>query len=344
MPDRDEGEKKMEEEKKDMDKKREFNVFFSWQADINESRKIINKTLEKAAKELNARHADWHVNITSDTRGEDGSPDIEDAVLQKIREAHIFVADITPIAQLEKEGNRKLLPNPNVMIELGYAIRRMDIDKQVILLVNEENDAINYNAKDMPFDINHHKISMIKGDLTLTRRIEALLANLIEQPTAPNDNIYELDKESVTLLFSHFSTNIIDEFLFGNNQNYIDRRIFDMCDDWYHYFNNTGVFMIYDNKTLDVLTAFYTPFNKLALKCALNYDTIHSNPCLAHIRGLVADEFQDPRQEEKFDEIVKDAIALQPIYKEMIKYIKLKYRLDFYELSKKFEANNSYEK
>lgn len=336
----------MAEKKKqnNMDKKRECNIFFSWQADVKESRKIIDKALKKAAEELNARHADWHVNITSDTRGEDGSPDIEDAVLQKIREAHIFVADITPIAQLEKEGKRKLLPNPNVMIELGYAIRRMDIDKQVILLANERKDAINYDAKDMPFDINHHKISQINNDITLTERIEALLANLIEQPTAPSDDIYELDKESVTLLFSHFSTHIIDEFLFGNNQNYIDRRIFDMCDDWYHYFNNTGAFTIYDSVTMDALNAFYIPFNKLIWKCAHNYDTVNSNPCLAHIRGLVADEFQDPKQEEKFDEIVKDAIALQPIYKEMIKYIKLKYKLDFDTLSKKFEENNLYGK
>lgn len=334
----------MAEEKKkqnNMDKKREFNIFFSWQADIKESRNLINKALEKAAKELNAQHEDWHVNITSDTRGEDGSPDIEDVVLQKIREAHIFVADITPIAQLEKEGNRKLLPNPNVLIELGYAIRRMDIDKQVILLANEENNAINYNAKDMPFDINHHKISLIKNDISLTGRIETLLVNLIEHPISPNDDIYELDKESVTILFSHFSTYIIDEYLFGNNQNYIDRRIFDMRDAWYHYFNNTGAFTIYDSATLDALNAFYIPFDKLVGKCANNYTTC-SNSRLAHIGGLVADEFQDPRQEEKFDEIVKAAIALQPIYKEMIKYIKLKYKLDFDALSKKFEADSSY--
>ena len=327
-----------------MEDKREFNIFFSWQADIKESRKIIDKALEKAAKELNARHEDWFVNITSDTRGEHGASNIEDIVLQKIREAHIFVADITPIAQIKNENNIKLLSNPNVLIELGYAIRRMDIDKQVILLANKESGDIEYKDKDMPFDINHHRISPISDSLSLTEHIESLLINLIKQPASLSDDIYELDKESVTLLFSHFSTFIMDEFLFGNNPNSIDTRILDIRDAWHHYFNNTGAFAIYDQATLNAINAFYIPFDKLVWECANNYDTVISNPLRARIRGLVADVFESREAEMKFHEIIKASISLQPIYKEMIKFVKLKYKLDFDALSKKFEANNSYEK
>lgn len=44
-------------------------------------------------------------------------PKIEDVIKDKIENSDIFVADITPIAA---EG-AKQLPNPNVLIELGYA-------------------------------------------------------------------------------------------------------------------------------------------------------------------------------------------------------------------------------
>lgn len=56
----------------------------------------------------------------SDTGGVPGSPNIIETVFGRIRDCAIFVADLTFTSKTE---SGKLSPNPNVLIELGYAAR-----------------------------------------------------------------------------------------------------------------------------------------------------------------------------------------------------------------------------
>ncbi len=81
-------------------------------------------------------------------------PKIEDVIKDKIERCDVFVADITPVA---KTGT-KLLPNPNVLIELGYALKAIGPDR--IILVAQNKDG--WEVKDLPFDINHHRIVMFQ--------------------------------------------------------------------------------------------------------------------------------------------------------------------------------------
>lgn len=80
-----------------------------------------------------------------------GTPDIGDSIYEKIDSADIFIADVT-IINGDYAGRKT--PNPNVMIELGYAIKSLGWDR-IILLYDKDFGEI----EELPFDINHRRIT-----------------------------------------------------------------------------------------------------------------------------------------------------------------------------------------
>lgn len=89
--------------------------------------------------------------IDRDTQGLAGAPDIGDSIYDKIDSADIFIADVT-IINHDYAGRKT--PNPNVLIELGYAIKALGWDR-IILLYNKDFGEI----EELPFDINHRRIT-----------------------------------------------------------------------------------------------------------------------------------------------------------------------------------------
>ncbi|KQZ91796.1 hypothetical protein G6M12_24300 [Agrobacterium tumefaciens] len=86
--------------------------------------------------------------------GVGGSPIIAETILRKIREAAVFVADVTPVG---KTVGGKLLPNPNVMIELGYALRVLEHERIVLVMNRAEGAAL----KHLPFDLRHWRAPVV---------------------------------------------------------------------------------------------------------------------------------------------------------------------------------------
>jgi hypothetical protein len=127
-------------------------VFYAWQSDTDErvNRYLIRDALRLA---LNSLHRDTAVTesprlrLDHDTKDVPGTPDIFTTILSKIESCAIFVADVTPVAAVNKE-KAKPVANPNVMIELGYALARVS-DKRILLVMN---DAMG-RPDDLPFDL-----------------------------------------------------------------------------------------------------------------------------------------------------------------------------------------------
>lgn len=115
-------------------------VFYSWQSDSpsKSNRNFIQDALDKAVKAL-ASKGNIAVDpvVDRDTRDVAGAPKIVDTILAKIDTAAAFVADVTLVAKTpgKTAQDRKALPNPNVMLELGYALKTLG-DKRLILLTN----------------------------------------------------------------------------------------------------------------------------------------------------------------------------------------------------------------
>lgn len=122
-------------------------IFYSWQSDIKESRNFISGCLKKIPEKLKGISV---IEIDRDTQGTAGSPDIGDAIYKKIDSADIFVADVTVISP---EYTGRKTPNPNVMLELCYAIKALGWQR--ILLHNEDYGDIEL----LPFDIIHQRMT-----------------------------------------------------------------------------------------------------------------------------------------------------------------------------------------
>jgi hypothetical protein len=123
-------------------------IFYSWQSDLPNStnRGLIQKALDGAAKALvKEGTVDVQPVIERDTFGIPGAPDIAKAIFDKIDAADVFVADVSIINR--KDGG-KLTPNPNVLVELGYALGVLG-DARIILVANTEYGEI----KELPFDL-----------------------------------------------------------------------------------------------------------------------------------------------------------------------------------------------
>ncbi|HEY1615019.1 MAG TPA: hypothetical protein VGF97_15140 [Rhizomicrobium sp.] len=123
-------------------------VFYSWQSDLPNAanRGFILTALEIAAEKIAAdKSVEVEPVIDRDTQGVSGSPDISTTIFAKIATADVFVADVSIIAKPRKG---RPTPNPNVMIELGYALRAHGPDK-ILMVFNEAYGRI----ADLPFDL-----------------------------------------------------------------------------------------------------------------------------------------------------------------------------------------------
>ena len=127
---------------------KKITVFYSWASDhptkLNQS--FIEEALKKAMQSiLLDDEAEIRPFIDRDTRGVPGSPPIADTILKKIDKSDIFVADVSIVTPSDAE---RPMSNPNVMLELGYAIKCLGLNK-IILVMNTAFGAI----KDLPFDL-----------------------------------------------------------------------------------------------------------------------------------------------------------------------------------------------
>jgi hypothetical protein len=125
-----------------------IHLFYSWQSDREGKlcRNFIRHALEAAVANLKDVHG-IEIYIDSDTADVPGTPHVSETILGKIRECDIFVGDVTFVGRTH---NDKQLPNPNVMIEFGYA-RALLPDRQVLLLMNTAYGP----ARELPFDLSH---------------------------------------------------------------------------------------------------------------------------------------------------------------------------------------------
>ncbi|MEZ5901229.1 MAG: hypothetical protein R3D51_17245 [Hyphomicrobiaceae bacterium] len=130
-------------------------IFWSWQSDVSPKscRSLIKSALTDAIKqvslELDVEDAD-RPEIDHDTKDVPGMVDIPATILQKISEAACFVADMTPIA---RTAGGKAVANPNVCIELGWAMQKPGLANIIAVM----NLAGGWTIDDRPFDIKQRR-------------------------------------------------------------------------------------------------------------------------------------------------------------------------------------------
>lgn len=123
-------------------------IFYSWQSDLpsNTNRGFIEECIKEAIKMLKKTYNfSLEIKIDKDTKNETGTPDIVNTIFNKIERAKIFVADIS-IVNSNSEGRKT--PNPNVLLELGYAAKVVGWER-IICVFNKDFGEF----EDLPFDL-----------------------------------------------------------------------------------------------------------------------------------------------------------------------------------------------
>jgi hypothetical protein len=137
-------------------------VFWSWQSDTpgKIGRHFVRDALQAAIERIKetpeieeptALEARSAMHLDQDRKGIPGSPDLARLILEKIEQSAVFVADVTSvgITTTQNEGAQpKKVINPNVAIELGYALHALG-DRAFLMVMNEH-----YGSRaDLPFDL-----------------------------------------------------------------------------------------------------------------------------------------------------------------------------------------------
>ncbi|HLO53139.1 MAG TPA: hypothetical protein VK169_02565 [Saprospiraceae bacterium] len=127
-------------------------IFYSWQSDLpnNSNRGFIESCLKKTIKQIDkVMPFQLEFNIDRDTKYEVGTPNILESIFKKIERSKIFIADISII---NSDSSSRKCPNPNVLIELGYAARVLGWER-VFCFYNTDYGSVD----DLPFDLRQRR-------------------------------------------------------------------------------------------------------------------------------------------------------------------------------------------
>lgn len=128
-------------------------VFYSWQSDSPNAcnRGLIQTALEEAAIAITADDTvAIEPVVDRDTQDVPGAPDITSTIFAKIAAADVFVSDVSITTR--GKGKRPT-PNPNVLIELGYALRALGHER-IILVFNRAFGKL----EELPFDLRTRRV------------------------------------------------------------------------------------------------------------------------------------------------------------------------------------------
>lgn len=181
----------------------DLKIFYSWQSDLpkNQNLNFIETSIKGVLRKLRQQQPiSLDLKIDKATRNLAGSPDISESIFAKITNSNIFIADISIINQNYDELRKT--PNPNVLVELGYAARALGWER-IICVYNREFG--NYN--DLPFDLRNRRIldyASNNGKEELSRKIESAICEMNKKGNL-TDKILdflkkEIDKEILGLL------------------------------------------------------------------------------------------------------------------------------------------------
>lgn len=160
-------------------------IFFSWQSDLpnKTNRNLIEDSIKLALKKMNQDSPySLITEIDRDTKGVLGSPDIVDSILTKIDKCGLFIADISII---NSSLNGKRTPNPNVLFELGYAVKCLGWDRVICVFNSDFGD-----VSELPFDLRNRRILTYEtSNISETRK---KLADIFKQII--DKNYYTLEQ------------------------------------------------------------------------------------------------------------------------------------------------------
>lgn len=248
-------------------------IFYSWQSDLSKetNQNAIRHSLREASNLLENEITETQIILDEATRDKAGSPNIPDTIFDKIESCDIYICDLTTI-NTDAPSNFRKTPNPNVLIELGFAINSVGWDR-IILLFNEIHGIF---PTDLPFDIDRHratpfkikdkKDSQGKKQLALVLK-EAIQKIILDSPLRPNEKkklTPEQQKRKNDIQNLKWAISAIHIPTFDHFIEELPEKIYVKIfyfKDWFSSILDSSTFFIYDQELLDRLTEFKINWN-----------------------------------------------------------------------------------
>ena len=201
------------------------NIFYSWQSDLpnSKNRNLIESCLRKAIRLLKDEIKEVsEFSIESDSRNDIGTPDLTESIFSKIEKCDILIADISII---NVQSNYRRTPNPNVLLEVGYASKAISWSN-ILCLFNSEFGDIEL----LPFDIRTRKPIVYntqdgtsESKIVLTKVLKAQIKEIIFNRVIDKKE-YLSTKRNVDLAVQNILIDIC-EFIFDRNS--VDKYNYD---------------------------------------------------------------------------------------------------------------------
>lgn len=318
-------------------------IFYSWQSDLSKdtNQNGIRLSIKSAIPMVEEFFDEIHLQHDEATRNVSGSPDITKEIFRKITSSDIFICDLTPIG--ESIDKKKKLPNPNVLIELGYAVAELGWER-IILLFNTNFGKI---PDDLPFDVSKHRVTPFsiteKSDKTgkkelsnvLNLAIKLIIQNSPLKPnerknTNPEEEKRKLDVENLKKIMNTIHIQTFDYFL-EESPDYLIGNIF-------HYFESfksvikSNSFHLYSNDILKSLNKIFTQW-EILLSFGQHYTNNSHTNIYKFSYSLNKEQYEQAEKDLKI--LLKNKILLSKSFKQLLKIIREQYmEIDLKETSK----------
>jgi hypothetical protein len=131
-------------------------VFYSWQSDTHAplTEDVLHRALTNAVGQLAAdANLVVRAELDHDTKSVPGSPPMIAAILQRIDQCSFFVGDVTLTYQGRMPERQRFAPNPNVLLEVGYAIKRLGHERVLLIF-----DLAHGSPEQLPFDLRSYRV------------------------------------------------------------------------------------------------------------------------------------------------------------------------------------------
>ncbi|MGI4736635.1 MAG: hypothetical protein ACRYG7_15790 [Janthinobacterium lividum] len=317
-------------------------IFYSWQ---NDSPKATNQQAIRLALREAADHLEQIVDdpktlhLDEATRGTSGSPNIPQTIFSKIEACDAFVCDLTTVATT---AGGKAVANPNVLVELGYAIATVGWER-IVLLFNEHHGKF---PLDLPFDVDRHRATPFTitdakdkvGKASLIRVLkDALEAIIMQSPLKPAERkiaspAQQKRASDISVLTSLLKTINIAAFDYFLDEfpDRFPRSVF-YYQHSFRDFVAQSAFFLYDK----ILSSKIELLNKSwaeSLNYARHYySDINPDFYEYYIPG---DIFPNEKSRKDFDYLVKHRTVLQGNFRDLLDYVRLYYlEVDVNDLS-----------
>lgn len=330
---------------------KEINIFYSWQSDLDKdtNQNGIRFCIKSSIPLVEGHFEEISLKPDEATRNVSGSPDITSEIFRKISNADIFICDLTPVG--ESSNKKKKIANPNVLIELGYAVAEIGWNR-IILLFNTNYGKI---PEDLPFDVAKHRITPFKivdkSDRNGKKELTTVLVHAIKliidrSPLKPHEEKIvnpesikrNRDIKNLKKILNTIHIKTFDDF--------IDEAPVFLVYDFLHYYEGfsemfkSNTFHIHD---LDVLDLIKKVYDNLEIALSLNFAHHYWMP-----PNSKRSKFTYPEDEKGYKTAIKDFEILvhnneqlKKNFNILIRYIRENYlEIDLEETSK--NAFNEY--